>query len=92
MVMKPGEFVLFRSILLHASKPNRTTDSPRLGYVSRYVPGFVKVYPDTDTVNEFGSEISLEKYGTMVVSGENKIPENRVRTTNLRDEPFDRLE
>lgn len=28
---------------------------PRLGYVARYVPGRVKVYPDSDTVQAFGS-------------------------------------
>ncbi|WNG32873.1 chlorinating enzyme [Archangium minus] len=88
MVMKPGEFIVFRSTLLHASKPNSTTDIPRLGYVARYVPGRVKVYPDTDVVKEFGSEISLERYGTVVVSGKNRQPTNRVRNTNLRGEPF----
>jgi non-heme Fe2+,alpha-ketoglutarate-dependent halogenase len=88
MVMKPGEFIMFRSVLLHASKPNSTTNSPRMGYVARYVPTSVKVYPDTDVINEFGGEISLENYGTVVVSGRNLAPGNRVRTTNMRGEPF----
>jgi non-heme Fe2+,alpha-ketoglutarate-dependent halogenase len=88
MVMKPGEFIVFRSTLLHASKPNSTTDVHRLGYVARYVSGRVKVYPNTDVVSEFGGEISLEKYGTVPVSGRNLEPSNRVRTANLRGEPF----
>ena len=82
--MKPGEFIMFRSTLLHASKPNSTKDSPRLGYVARYVPSRVKVYPDTDVVGEFSGEISLKNYGTVVVAGRNIEASNRVRTENMR--------
>jgi len=92
MVMKPGEFIMFRSTLLHASKPNSTKDSPRLGYVARYVPSRVKVYPDTDVVSEFGGEISLRNYGTVVVAGRNVEPTNRVRTVNIRGQRFIGLE
>jgi non-heme Fe2+,alpha-ketoglutarate-dependent halogenase len=92
MVMKAGQFIVFRSMLLHASKPNVTTDTPRLGYVARYVPSRVKVYPDTDVVKEFGGEISLDQYGTVVVSGRSVEPGNRVRTTNMRGEPFRTLQ
>jgi len=88
MVMQPGQFIIFRSTLLHASHPNTTTDSPRLGYVCRYVPSRVKVYPDTDVVREFGGEFSLENYGVVVVSGDNVEPTNRVRTRNMRGEEF----
>jgi non-heme Fe2+,alpha-ketoglutarate-dependent halogenase len=88
IVMQPGEFIVFRSKLLHASRPNSTTDTPRLGYVARYVPARVKVYPDTDTLNEFGGEISLANYGTVPVAGENRQPSNRVATHNLRGERF----
>ncbi len=88
MVMKAGEFIVFRSMLLHASKPNSTKDRSRLGYVARYVPGRVKVYPDTDVVKEFGGEISLQNYGVVVVAGRNTQPSNRVRKSNLRGEPF----
>lgn len=91
MVMKPGEFIIFRSVLLHASKPNNTTDSPRLGYVARYVPARVKIYPDTDVVQEFGGEISLKNYGAVVVLGKNVEPTNRVCTQNLRGESFNTL-
>lgn len=92
MVMKPGEFIVFRSTLLHASKPNSSKDIARLGYVARYVPGRVKVYPDTDTVEEFGGKISLAKYGTVVVSGKNQQSGNRVSAVNLRGERFARRE
>ena len=88
MVMKAGEFIIFRSTLLHASKPNTTKDSPRLGYVARYVSSRVKVYPDTGVIKEFGGEISLDNYGTVVVSGKNVEPTNRVRTRNMRGEVF----
>jgi non-heme Fe2+,alpha-ketoglutarate-dependent halogenase len=92
MVMRPGEFIIFRSKMLHASKPNITKDIPRLGYVARYVPGRVKVYPNTNVVKEFGGEISLEKYGVVVVSGKNLEPSNRVRMQNLRGDTFNRLQ
>jgi len=92
MVMAAGQFIVFRSMLLHASKPNITTDTPRLGYVARYVPSRVKVYPDTDVVREFGGTVSLEKYGTVVVSGKSVVPSNRVRTENLRGEAFKTLQ
>jgi non-heme Fe2+,alpha-ketoglutarate-dependent halogenase len=92
MVMQPGEFIMFRSTLLHASKPNSTKDVPRLGYVARYVPGRVKVYPDTDVVSEFGGEISLKNYGTVVVAGRSTEQTNRIRTENMRGQPFSGLE
>lgn len=91
MVMKPGEFIMFRSVMLHASKPNITTDRPRLGYVARYVPGRVKIYPSTNTIREFGGEIDLSNYGAVVVSGRNLEPSNRVRELNLRGEAFKRV-
>ena len=91
MVMKAGEFIIFRSVLLHASKPNSTTDCTRLGYVARYVPGRVKVYPETESIKEFGGEISLKNYGVVVVSGNNLEPSNRVRTENMRGEAFNTL-
>lgn len=80
MIMKPGEFIIFRSKLLHASKPNTSQTKTRLGYVSRFVPGNVKVYPDTDHVEEFGGKFSLERYGVVPVRGNNLEPSNRVKS------------
>lgn len=84
IVMRPGEFVIFRSKMLHASKPNTSKTKTRLGYVARYVPSSVRVYPDTDYVEEFGGAYSLEKYGVVPVRGQNIAPYNRVKTINNR--------
>ena len=88
MVMKAGEFVIFWSTLMHSSLPNITKDKTRLGFTSRYVPAAVKVYPKTDTVNEYGSEISLDRYGVVLVSGEDHYGHNRRVHQNARGVSF----
>lgn len=88
MVMQAGQFVIFRSMLIHSSKPNVTKDTTRIGYVARYIPGRVKVYPNTDYVKEFGGEYSLKRYGVVEVSGRNLQPENRVATVTLAGTRF----
>ncbi len=90
MVMKAGEFIIFRSKLLHASKPNISKTITRLGYVSRYIPADVKVYPDTDNVEEFGGAYSLNKYGVVEVKGDNLEPSNRVKRKNNRGTSFNK--
>lgn len=86
--MKAGQFVIFWSTLMHASLPNITKDQTRLGFTSRYVPASVQVYPGTDEVEEYGSVMALEKYGVVVVSGEDKYQHNRVVSENLRGVKF----
>ena len=86
--MKAGQFVIFWSTLMHSSFPNSSTNKTRLGFTARYVPTCVKVYPDTDTVDEYGTVLSLEKYGTVVVSGEDTYQHNRVVTSNTRGHKF----
>lgn len=88
IVMKPGEFVIFWSTLMHSSFPNTSQNETRLGYASRYVPTAVQVYPDTDTVEEYGSTISLDKYGVVLVSGEDRYGHNRRVEKNARGIPF----
>lgn len=88
LVMKAGEVVIFWSTLMHSSFPNRTKDSTRLGYASRYVPTMVRVYPDTDVVEEYGSSISLERYGVVLVAGQDKYAFNRRVTRNARGVEF----
>jgi non-heme Fe2+,alpha-ketoglutarate-dependent halogenase len=88
MVMNAGQFVIFRSMLMHASKPNITADKTRIGYVARYVPGRVKVYPDTDVVKEFGGEYRLDRFGVVEVAGRNQQHGNRVARVNLAGTPF----
>jgi non-heme Fe2+,alpha-ketoglutarate-dependent halogenase len=50
----------------------------------------VRVYPDTESIEEFGGKISLENYGAVLVSGEDEYGYNKLRTHNMRGEPFDR--
>ncbi|AVB17589.1 chemotaxis protein CheX [Pseudomonas syringae pv. tomato] len=83
IVMKAGQFVIFRSMLMHSSLPNSTTDKTRLGYVARYVPGRVKVYPDTDYVKEFGGEYRLDRFGVVQVAGTTTDPKNKVAIKSL---------
>ncbi len=74
MEMKAGQFIIFWSTLMHASYPhNGESQEMRMGFASRYVPSFVKIYPDTDYVEEYGGKISLERYGAVQVVG-NKVP------------------
>jgi non-heme Fe2+,alpha-ketoglutarate-dependent halogenase len=88
MVMRAGQFVIFWSTLMHSSFPNSTTDKTRLGFTARYVPTTVKVYPDTDVIEEYGSRLSLSKYGVVLVSGEDRLKQNRVVTTSTRGFEF----
>lgn len=91
MVMKAGQIIIFRSKLLHASKPNSSKTQTRLGYVCRYIPSSVKVYPDTDHVEEFGGAYSLDKYGVVEVKGQNLETTNRVKNVNNRGVPFKKV-
>jgi non-haem Fe2+, alpha-ketoglutarate-dependent halogenase len=89
MVMQPGQFIIFWSTLMHASHPHAgKTDEMRMGYATRYVPSSVHVYKDTDVIHEYGGSVSLEKFGNVVVSGENRRPENRIVTQTTRGKPF----
>ncbi|MFJ9902462.1 chlorinating enzyme [Streptomyces sp. NPDC101152] len=88
-IMEPGQFIIFWSTLMHASYPHlgRTNDM-RMGFATRYVPSSVHVYPDSDHIEEYGGRISLEKYGSVLVSGENHRPDNRMVTETTRGKKF----
>lgn len=88
MVMNAGQFVMFWSTCMHSSFPNSTTNQTRLGFTCRYVPSSVDVYPDSDVVEEYGSTISLDKFGVVLVRGQNLNPRNRLIAQNLRGQPF----
>ena len=89
MVMRPGQFIIFWSTLMHASHPHSgKTKQMRLGFVSRYVPTSVRIYPDTDVVTEYGGSIKLDKYGAVLVSGKNKFTHNRIATHTTQGHPF----
>ncbi|GAA80875.1 MULTISPECIES: chlorinating enzyme [unclassified Pseudoalteromonas] len=86
--MKAGQFVIFWSTLMHSSLPNITKNQTRLAVTARYVPSSVKIYPDSDSIDEYGSKVSLDKYGVVLVAGENKEQSNRVVSQNLKGNPF----
>jgi non-heme Fe2+,alpha-ketoglutarate-dependent halogenase len=89
MVMRPGQAIMFWSTLMHASFPHLgKTDEMRLGFAARYVPTSVRIYPDTDYVEEYGGRVSLEKYGAVLVSGEDKFAHNRMATHTTRGHGF----
>jgi non-heme Fe2+,alpha-ketoglutarate-dependent halogenase len=81
MVMRPGQSIIFWSTLMHSSHPHSgKTQAMRMGFASRYVPSHVRVYPNTDYVEEYGGKVSLERYGSVVVAGVNHEPSNRIAT------------
>ncbi|WP_339531045.1 chlorinating enzyme [Pseudomonas mucidolens] len=85
MVMRQGQFIIFWSTLMHASHPHSgLTDQMRLGFAARYLPTSVQVYPYSNTLEEFGGQASLDKFGCVLVSGENRFAHNRFvdRTCN----------
>jgi non-heme Fe2+,alpha-ketoglutarate-dependent halogenase len=88
LVMEAGQCIIFWSTLMHSSFPNRTRNSTRLGFACRYVPTSVRVYPDTDVVEEYGSSISLDRYGVVLVSGADRFDFNRRVHRNARGVDF----
>ncbi|MEG4940351.1 chlorinating enzyme [Microcoleus sp. F4-D5] len=91
MEMEAGQFIVFWSKLAHSSWPNRGDfNEMRLGFASRYVPTSVKIYPDTEYLEEFGACLSLEDYGAVLVCGEDRYGHNRIRNHNTRGIPFPR--
>jgi non-haem Fe2+, alpha-ketoglutarate-dependent halogenase len=79
-VMRQGQFIVFWSTLMHASHPHAgLTDQMRLGFAARYLPAYVRVYPHSDSLAEFGGTASLEKFGNVLVSGHNSYPDTHNR-------------
>ncbi|MDT0271146.1 chlorinating enzyme, partial [Streptomyces sp. DSM 44915] len=89
MEMRAGQFIMFWSTLMHASHPHegRTRDM-RMGFASRYVPTSVEVYPGTDAIEEYGGRVSLDRYGTVLVSGADTYGHNKTAERTTRDHPF----
>ncbi|MBG4201402.1 chlorinating enzyme [Pseudomonas aeruginosa] len=78
MVMRQGQFIIFWSTLMHASHPHSgLTEQMRLGFAARYLPTSVRVYPYSNTLQEFGGEASLDKFGCVLVSSEDRFRHNR---------------
>lgn len=89
MVMEPGEAIMFWSTLMHASLPhNGKTDEMRLAFAVRYVPTSVHVYPNTTEIVEYGGQVSLERFGSVLVAGRNEYTHNAIATHTTTGHPF----
>ncbi|MFJ1561507.1 chlorinating enzyme [Streptomyces mirabilis] len=90
MVMRQGQAIMFWSTLMHASHPHSgLTDQMRLGFTARYVPTAVRVYPYQDTLAEYGVEVSLEKWGCVLVSGKDGYGHNRFVDRTINGVPYE---
>lgn len=79
MVMQPGQFIIFWSTLMHASHNHKgLTNDMRLGFSARYVPTCVKVYPYSDSLDQFGGVATLERYKSVLVSGHDEYGYNTI--------------
>jgi non-heme Fe2+,alpha-ketoglutarate-dependent halogenase len=77
-VMSQGQFIIFWSTLMHASHPHSgLTDQMRLGFAARYLPTSVRVYPYSESLEEFGGSASLEKFGCVLTSGQDVFRRNK---------------
>lgn len=91
MVMRPGEAIMFWSTLMHASLPHSgRTEEMRLGFAARYVPTAVRVYPDTEEIEEYGGRVSLDRYGAVLVAGDDRFHHNKLATETTRGHAFTR--
>jgi len=89
LVMSRGECVIFWTTLLHASLPHTGSKRDyRMGFAARFVPPFVRVYPNQTILNEHGAEAPLTKYRTVLVAGEDKVKINRVSSVSERGYKF----
>jgi non-haem Fe2+, alpha-ketoglutarate-dependent halogenase len=76
--MRQGQFIIFWSTLMHASHPHSgLTDQMRLGFTARYLPTSVRVYPYSEALEEFGGNLNLERFGSVLVSGSDQYKHNR---------------
>ncbi len=89
LVMKPGECVIFWSTLMHASLPHTGGRKDyRMGYAARFVPTQVRVYPDMDSVSEYGGDITLDRYGCVLVAGQDEYGHNQLAEASQRGFTF----
>lgn len=88
VVMKKGQALIFWSTLMHASLPNVTENDYRMGFAARYVPPGVKIYPDTELVEEYGGAVPLDNWAAVVCAGGDDSGLNRLTKTSRRGFPF----
>jgi non-heme Fe2+,alpha-ketoglutarate-dependent halogenase len=91
MELSAGEAVMFWSTLMHASHPHKgQTGEMRLGFAARYVPACVRIYPDTEVIDEYGGRVRLDKYGAVLVCGKDEYGHNRIATSTTSGYVFPR--
>ncbi|MFF7373124.1 chlorinating enzyme [Streptomyces tricolor] len=91
MEMRAGQFIVFWSTLMHASHPHAgTSKQMRMGYAARYVPTSVRIYPDTQVIEEYGGTVGLDRYGAVLVCGEDRYGHNTLAAHTTRGVPFQR--
>jgi non-heme Fe2+,alpha-ketoglutarate-dependent halogenase len=89
LVMRKGQCVMFWSKLMHASLPHTGSKRElRVGFATRYVPARVRVYPDTEFVEEYGGRISVDRFGSVLVAGRDDSGLNRIAHESLRGRRF----
>jgi len=88
MVMEPGEAVIFTTKCVHGSTPNITKDSTRYSTNIRYVSTATKIFPGLTEVSDHGERYNLEKYRSVLVSGEDKFNYNKLTKTNFNGKKF----
>ena len=89
LTMEKGQCVIFWSTLMHASLPNTATGKNyRMGFASRYVPTKVRIYPDTDHIEEYGGSISLENWAAVLARGEDRFQHNKIASKTLKGTPI----
>jgi non-haem Fe2+, alpha-ketoglutarate-dependent halogenase len=87
-VMKQGQFIIFWSTLMHASHPNTSNGQTRLACSARYLPTAARVYPGLTELKEFGSVISLDRYGAVLTSGADTYGHNTFAQQTVNGYPF----
>lgn len=86
---RAGQSIIFWSQLMHASHVHEgKTKEYRMAFAARYVPTAVRVYPDTNDLEEYGAKVSLDRYGAILVAGRNRFTHNRIVTHTTGGKPF----
>jgi chlorinating enzyme len=85
--MQAGQFFIFTARCIHGSMPN-ISRRQRMGFAIRVVPTHVRVYGGMTGFDEFGHHFELDRYGCVLVAGEDRYGLNRVARENTWGEPF----
>jgi len=87
--VRAGQFIMFWSTLAHASRPHLgKSNTPRIAFTSRYVPTSVRIYPNMNSISEWGGSISLDKYGAVLIAGRDRYGYNRLVSQTTAGKPF----